>query len=467
MKITDIKFGMLRVPLKTPFKTALRTVDTVEDIVVIVHTDTGHVGYGEAPATAVITGDTHGSIVEAVGKFIRPRLIGQDIANLNRITDLIQTALERNTSAKAAVEIAVYDLWAQLYDAPLYKMLGGGDPVITTDITISVDYIDKMVADSISAVERGFESLKIKVGKDIGLDIERVKAIYSAVEGRALLRLDANQGWTAKQAVFAMQHLEDAGVVLELLEQPVKARDLDGLKYVTDRVHTPVMADESVFGPTEVIDLIKMRAADIINIKLMKTGGLSRAIHAAVEGRALLRLDANQGWTAKQAVFALQQLEDAGVHLELVEQPVKASDLSGLKFVTERVHTPVMADESVFGPSEVIELIRLRAADIINIKLMKTGGLSGAIQIADIAAVHGMECMMGCMLESSVSVAAAAHLAAAKSQVITKIDLDGPSLCLNDPVIGDTVFNEAEITLGTRPGFGVSDVPGLLPVKGD
>ena len=97
MKITDITFGMLRVPLKTPFKTALRTVDTVEDIVVIVHTDTGHVGYGEAPATAVITGDTHGSIIEAIAKFIRPRLIGQEIANLNRITDLVQTAIERNT----------------------------------------------------------------------------------------------------------------------------------------------------------------------------------------------------------------------------------------------------------------------------------------------------------------------------------------------------------------------------------
>ena len=91
-------------------------------------------------------------------------------------------------------------------------MLGGGDPVITTDITISVDYIDKMVADSLSAVERGFESLKIKVGKDIGVDIERIKAIYAAVEGRALLRLDANQGWTAKQAVYALQTLEDAGV---------------------------------------------------------------------------------------------------------------------------------------------------------------------------------------------------------------------------------------------------------------
>src|ERR1044072_2998032 len=321
MKITDIRFGMLRVPLKTPFKTALRTVDTIEDIIVTVHTDSGHIGYGEAPATAVITGDTHGSIIEAIRRYISPRLIGEDIANLNRITHLIQTALEKNSSAKAAVEIAVYDLFGQLYKAPLYKMLGGGDPVITTDITISVDYIDKMVADSVAAVDRGFESLKIKVGKDIGVDIERVKAIY-----------------------------------------------------------------------------------------------------AAVEGRALLRLDANQGWTAKQAVYALQTLEAAGVKLELVEQPVKAHDLEGLRYVTERVHTPVMADESVFGPMEVIELIRMRAADIVNIKLMKTGGISNAVRIADICGLHGIECMIGCTVETSVSVSAAVHLAVAKSSVITKVD---------------------------------------------
>ena len=363
MKITDIRFGMLRVPLKTPFKTALRTVETVEDIVVSIHTDTGHVGYGEAPATAVITGDTHGSIVSAINKFIAPRLIGEEIANLNRITRLIQGALERNTSAKAAVEIAVYDLWAQLYDTPLYKMLGGGEPVITTDITISVDHIDKMVADSLSAVDRGFESLKIKVGKDIGVDIERVRAIYAAVEGRALLRLDANQGWTAKQAVYAMQALEDAGVRLELLEQPVKAQDIDGLKYVTDRVHTPVMADESVFGPLQVIDLIKARAADIINIKLMKTGGISNAI-----------------------------------------------------------------------------------------------------RIADIAALYGVECMIGCMLETSISVAAAVHVAVAKSGVITKVDLDGPSLCAFDPVDGGVTFNESEISISDAPGLGIREIRGLEPL---
>ncbi|WP_202840805.1 dipeptide epimerase [Luteimonas saliphila] len=363
MKITDVRLGMVRVPLKTPFKTALRTVDTVEDLIVSIHTDSGHVGYGEAAATAVITGDTHGSMIEAIGKVIAPRLVGEDVANLNRIVRLVQTALERNTSAKAAVEIAVYDLWGQLYEAPLYRMLGGGEPVITTDITISVDHIDKMVSDSISAVDRGFASLKIKVGKDIGLDVERVKAIHAAVEGRALLRLDANQGWTAKQAVHAMHALEDAGVHLELLEQPVRARDIAGLKYVSDRVKTPVMADESVFGPLEVIELIEQRAADIINIKLMKTGGISNAI-----------------------------------------------------------------------------------------------------RIADIAALYGVECMIGCMIETSISVAAAVHLAIAKSDVITKVDLDGPSLCAFDPVDGGVTFNESEISVSEAPGLGIRAIRGYKPI---
>ncbi|MDP5191123.1 dipeptide epimerase, partial [Rheinheimera baltica] len=281
MIITDIKLGMLRVPLKTPFKTALRTVNAIEDVVVMVITDTGHIGYGAAPATAVITGDIHGSIIEAIRTVIKPKLIGQPVASLNYIVRLIQSCIMKNYSAKAAVEMAVYDLFAQSFNAPLYKILGGGVPKITTDITISVDYIDKMVADSLDAIERGFETLKVKVGKDIGVDIERVKAIYAAVEGKALIRLDANQGWSAKEAVYALHKLESDGVRLELVEQPVKAYDLDGLKYITERVHTPVMADESSFGPREVIDLIKMRAADIINIKLMKTGGIANAIKIA------------------------------------------------------------------------------------------------------------------------------------------------------------------------------------------
>src|SRR3546814_11600206 len=111
---------MLRGTLKTPFKTALRTVEQVEDVVVMVHTDTGQVGYGSAPATAVITGDTHGSIVDAVRHYISPRLIGQEIANLNRLTHLTQGAMEKNSSAQAAVELAGHDQWGPLYGDPPY-----------------------------------------------------------------------------------------------------------------------------------------------------------------------------------------------------------------------------------------------------------------------------------------------------------------------------------------------------------
>ena len=361
MKIRSIRFGMLNVPLKTPFKSSMRTVTEIEDVVVIIETDTGHTGFGSAPATAVITGDTHGSIIEAINKVISPALIGRDIADLNNLTDTIQNSIVRNYSAKAATEMAIYDLYGQLYDAPLYKLLGGGDNVITTDITISVDYIDKMVEDTMDAIDLGFETLKIKVGKDPALDIKRIKAIYAAVNERALIRLDANQGWTPKQTVSVLRALEDSGVRLELLEQPVRGDDVDGLKYVT-----------------------------------------------------------------------------------------------------ERISTPVMADQSSFGPKEAIELIRTRAADIININLMKTGGISNAIKIADIAGIYGVNCMIGCMLQSSIGVAAAAHIAVAKASVITMIDLDTPSLGQYDPVTSGVLFNNAEITITDLPGLGISKIDNLV-----
>jgi o-succinylbenzoate synthase len=360
MKINNIRLGMLNVPLKTPFKTAMRTVNEIEDVVVMVDTDTGNIGYGSAPATAVITGDTHGSIIEAISKLMSPALIGRNISELNKLTDTIQNSIVRNFSAKAAMEMAIYDLYGQLYDAPLYKLLGGGDSVITTDITISVDYIDKMVEDTLSAIDLGFETLKIKVGKDPALDIERIKAIYAAVNERALIRLDANQGWTPKQTVSVMRALENSGVRLELLEQPVRGDDIEGMKYVT-----------------------------------------------------------------------------------------------------ERIHTPVMADESSFGPAEAIELIRQRAADIINIKLMKTGGISNAIKIADIAGIYGVNCMIGCMLESSIGVAAAAHIAVAKSSVITKVDLDTPALGKYDPVTSGVIFDNSEIRITDLPGLGISKIDNL------
>ena len=363
MKITGFRFGRLRVPLQTPFKTSTRTVDAIDDIVVMIDTDDGHVGYGSAADTARITGDTHGGILDAIRHHLAPLLIGEDAEDLHILTGRIRSALKRNSSAKAAVDIALHDLFGQRYAAPTYRLLGGGEPAITTDVTISVDYIDKMVADAIAAVERGFEALKIKVGKDPGVDVERVKAV-----------------------------------------------------------------------------------------------------HAAIEGRAVLRLDVNQGWTAKQAVRALHQLEDAGVKLDIVEQPVKSWDIAGMQYVTERIDTPVVADESVTSITGVAEIIQRRAADIINIKLMKTGGLTDAVRIADLAATYGVECMIGCMLEGAISVAAAAHLAVARADVITRVDLDGPTLGRFNPVESNVCFADSEITIGDGPGLGITKVHGLEPI---
>jgi len=360
MHITRIDTALLRVPLKAPFTTALRSVDTMQEAVILIHTDSGHTGYGAAPPTAPITGETIGSVLDAVRLHIAPALIGQPIAHLNHNLARVHAALLHNHSAKAAVDIALHDVWAQLHQAPLYQMLGGGEPKLVTDMTISVGPVQTMVDDALAALEHGFTTLKVKLGKDSALDIERVRAIHAAVNGRAQLRLDANQGWTPRQAIHIMRTLEQAGIQIELLEQPVHADDLDGMAHVAAQMATPLMADESAFGPREALNVLTRRAAEIINIKLMKSAGLS-----------------------------------------------------------------------------------------------------GAIQIADIARLHGATCMTGCMLESAINVTAAAHLAVARSHIITKIDLDGPTLAKFNPVQGGAIFDGPEIRLSDAPGLGITGVEGL------
>lgn len=175
---------------------------------------------------------------------------------------------------------------------------------------------------------------------------------------------------------------------------------------------------------------------------------------------AKIRIDANQAWSPKQAVRLLDRMQDAGLDIELVEQPVKARDLEGIKFVTANSPVPVLADESVFSPRDALHIMQERAADMINIKLMKCGGITNALRIASAAEVYGVECMMGCMLEAKVSVTAAAHLACARN-IVTRIDLDGPALCVEDPVIGGAQFNGPEISLPDTYGLGISGIEAL------
>lgn len=363
MKIKEIKIGKVSIPLKKTFKTALRQVNSAEDIIIKMVADTDEIGYGNAPPTAVITGDSQASVIAAIRDTIGPKLIGMDVDNLELIMTTIDTAMVHNNSAKAALDIAVYDLFGQLHGIPLYKLFGGYRNTMTTDLTISVNAPEEMVRDSLEAVAEGYTELKIKVGTDAFLDIKRVKAIRQAVGNDINLRLDANQGWNPKEAVRTIRQFEDMGLAIELIEQPVKGYDFEGLKYVTDHVATNIMADESAFGPYEVFQLLTMRACDLINIKLMKTGGLHNAI-----------------------------------------------------------------------------------------------------KIISLAETMGVECMLGCMLESKVGITAAASIAGGK-KIVTKADLDTAMLLAEDPVVGGVSFYKNELIIPNAPGLGITDIKGWQEIK--
>jgi L-alanine-DL-glutamate epimerase-like enolase superfamily enzyme len=179
------------------------------------------------------------------------------------------------------------------------------------------------------------------------------------------------------------------------------------------------------------------------------------AVRAAVGPGVRLRVDANQGWTAREAVKAIGALEDAGAGLELVEQPVAARDLDGLARVTASVSTPVMADEAVFDLRDLVEVIRRRAADLVNVKLAKCGGLGPATSLLALAGAVGVGTTIGSMLETAVGVGAAAALAAAHG-CTNVADLDAAWWAAEPVVKGGVRYERGVVVLPSAPGLGVS-----------
>lgn len=354
MKITNIETSVLTTPLKKAFKTALRQTSVSENIIVRIHTDDGQIGFGGAPPTAVITGDTMESIRGAIENFITPAIVGMDIEEFDILMKRLHSSTFRNTSAKAAIDIALHDLFGKHFKIPLYKLFGGAKKEIESDITVSVNSPEEMAEDAIDYIRRGYTTLKTKVGLDSELDIIRIKKIREAVGN---------------------------------------------------------------------------------DIKL--------------------RIDANQGWIAKEAVRTIRKLEDMGMNLELVEQPVIAHDIEGLKYVTDNVDTPIMADESLFLPEDGFKILKLRAADILNIKLMKCGGLHNALKINAMAESCGVECMLGSMIESKIGITAAAHLACGKLN-ITRVDLDAVDLMAEDPIDGGVQVTGSRHVIPESYGLGIN-----------
>ncbi|MGY0061918.1 mandelate racemase/muconate lactonizing enzyme family protein [Streptomyces sp. LZ34] len=275
-------------PLHTPFVTALAHLTHVSTVVVEIVDRDGRSGFGEAPEVWTVTGSSLASSEACVTEVFTPLLIGRDADDLVENCRRVSRAVVGNEPAKAAVDIALHDLAAVRLGVPLVRLLGGSRLVVPTDVSLAVGTVDSMATAAKSRVAEGFDVLKVKVGTDAATDIDRVTAVRQAVGPEVRIRLDANQGWTPREAVRVIRSLEDAGMGVEFVEQPVTYRDVAGLAWVSDRVETPIMADESVFDVRDLVEVIRRRAADLVNVKLAKSGGLSAA-------RTLLELARAQG----------------------------------------------------------------------------------------------------------------------------------------------------------------------------
>jgi L-Ala-D/L-Glu epimerase len=295
--IIEVRTYPVRARLRMPFVTALRTATAIDTLVVEVVDEDGRRGFGEAPQVWRVTGASVAGARACVAEMLAPVAVGRDADDLVTNCHDIQAAVVGNEAAKAAVDVALHDLAARRLGVPLVRLLGGTRLRIPTDVTLSAasalagsagatgpdlatepgGATRKLVDTAKRRVDDGFAVLKIKVGTDAASDAARVRAVREAVGPDVTLRLDANQGWTPRQSVRILSELEAAGVEVELVEQPVPGWDLDGLSWVSDRVNTPILADESVYSPRDLVEVIRRRAADMVNVKLAKCGGISSA----------------------------------------------------------------------------------------------------------------------------------------------------------------------------------------------
>jgi L-alanine-DL-glutamate epimerase-like enolase superfamily enzyme len=286
--IEEVTATRLTTPLHTPFVTALRRTTTTDTVVVTVTDSDGVTGWGEAPQVWQVTGESLAGAEACVTGPLTAAVVGFDADDLVAACRAVAGAVVANAGAKAAVDVALHDLAARRRGVSLPVFLGGATHRVPTDVTLAAGDADALAGVALERTLEGFGVLKLKVGTDAATDVERVRAARAAVGKDVAIRLDANQGWSAREAVRVICALEDADLGVELVEQPVAAADLDGLGWVTARVQTPVMADESVYGVRDLVDVVRRHAADLVNVKLAKCGGLSVA-------RTLLELARSHG----------------------------------------------------------------------------------------------------------------------------------------------------------------------------
>lgn len=341
MEIRRIEWYPKALPRKEVFATSRHSSDVAN--VVFVRLDVeGAEAWGAASPSGV-TGETTETVLEALPK-LAATLKGFSFARGREVSDRMEKALPGNNAAKAAVDIAVFDAIGKSRNLPLYRHLGAARESAITDRTVGLMDVDDAVGRAERFVAEGFRAVKVKLGGKVAEDVERMTRIRKALGNHILLRADANQAFTYRSALaFAKQAY---GLVVEFFEQPLPADDLAGMQSLTESSPIPVMADESVVTPQDAAKVGWGKCARLVNLKLMKTGGIARAIetNAICESAGMPTM---VGCNAESTLSIA-----AGLHVALSQKNVRFVDLDSHFSLAEDPASGVIFEDGYLKATE-------------------------------------------------------------------------------------------------------------------
>lgn len=347
MRITSGVIEPLNLELQTALTVAYGSYPVLNYALLKVFTDDGLLGLGEASPDPEVTGETQDSVIAALHT-ASSFLVGMNPFNIEEIINLCLEKIPTFPAAMAAIDMALYDLMGQALHVPVYQLLGGkARPSIGLYPVIPMDEPQVMAGGCRKFTEMGADILKIKLGSNSNVDLQRLKSIHDAIGSSIKLRLDINQGWKdARTSIQTIQSL--SGFNIEWIEQPVTANDLNALAEVTGAVDIPIMADESCHVPADVLKIACLHAADLINIKLMKCGGLYQATKmlAVAEAAGIPCILGSMGESSIGSA--------AGLHFVTAKPAIIACELIGPLFINNDPATGYQVDIATFQaiPSE-------------------------------------------------------------------------------------------------------------------
>lgn len=275
LTISQVEIYKLRVPLKEPFITSLGKEETADNVVIVIRTNKGITGFGECNPYMPINGESIDTCF-AVAQYFAKVLKGKNPLKIEECASAMDKIIYGNNSIKSAFDIALLDIAGQQRGVPLYKLFGGkNEKQLTTDYTVSVGEPEKMAQNALKIKEEGFPAIKVKLGQSKKKDIKRIKLIREAVGYDIPLRIDANQGWKVNTAIDALNALDAYNI--EHCEEPIARWNYMRLRKVKHHSPIPIMADESCSDHHDAERLIKLRACDMINVKVGKAGGVTNA----------------------------------------------------------------------------------------------------------------------------------------------------------------------------------------------